>query len=227
MPVKGILFDLDDTLFDCTGQLTGPARRRAAAIFQNALPHLNLEDLCQDQARLSDILGSSGAIEEIGRCHRLSKALVQQALEAYNRSKVEAITPFPDVPETLTKLHDQGLALALVTTGRPNRQRQKVHLLNLEGYFNEQQGTLILHDERQTPLKDDALRQAAQNLNLPFQHLLAVGDKLDSEIAAANRLGLTTVRIRHGRQKNRPPQTQEEHPDHEIDRISDLLTLLI
>ena len=227
MPVKGILFDLDDTLFDCTDQLTGPARLRASTVFQDAHPHLSLDDLSQDQARLADTLGSTGAIEEIGRAHCLPKTLVQQALEAYNRNEVEAITPFPDVPETLTKLSEQGLALALVTTGRPDRQRRKVHLLHLESYFSEQQGTLILHDYLQTPLKDDAIRQAAQNLNLPFQHLLAVGDKLDAEIAAANRLGLTTVRIRHGRQKDRSPQTLEERPDHEIDRISDLLTLLI
>ncbi len=224
--IEGVIFDLDDTLFDCTGQLTGPARRRAAEYLGAAVPSLNPDALCRLQADLAPEFGSGGAIREIGRRYSLSPPLIEQALQDYNRDAVESISPFPDAPESLAELRQRGYRLSLVTTGRPDRQRRKVHLLNLTRYFHEDDGTLILHDDRHDPLKDASLQRAATGLNLPASRLLSVGDKLDAEIAASNRLGMTTARLRHSRQKDRPPRTPEEHPDYEIDRISDLLHIL-
>ena len=224
--IGGVIFDLDDTLFDCTGQLTGPARRRAAEEMAGALSSLSVGEICSLQADLSAAFGSSGAIREIGRQHPLPPHIVEGALRAYNREAVESISPFPDVPEALAELRKRGYRLSLVTTGRPDRQRRKVRLLGLGRHFDEARGTLLLHDDRQDPLKDASLRRAADRLDLPAHRILSVGDKLDAEIAASNRLGMATARLRHGRQKDRLPRTPEERPHYEIDRISDLLTIL-
>ncbi len=226
MGIKAVIFDLDDTLFDCTGQLTEPARRRAAEQLADAIPTLSVEALRRLQARLADEHGSGGAIREIGRRYCLPPSHIEGALRAYNRSEVEAISPFTDVPETLAELRRRGYRLSLVTTGRPDRQRRKIHLLGLHPFFNEAHATLVLHDDCREPLKDAALQRATVLLALPPPQVLSVGDKLDAEIAASNRLHLATARLRHGRQKHRLPQTPEERPDYEIDRISDLLHIL-
>ena len=224
--VKGILFDLDDTLFDCTGQLTHSARQRAAQTIVTKEPTLAVADLIQAQETLSQTLGSGGALQEIGHQHNLSEALIKSAREAYNRDVAEDITPFPDTLKTLTELEKRGYKLTLVTSGRPNRQRRKVDQLNLNHFFNEKSGTLHLHDDHINPDKTPYLQQAAQQLNLPPENLLAVGDKLTAEISAANTLGMITARIRHGRQKDRVPQTPSEKPHFEIDTLSELLTYL-
>ena len=223
--MKGIIFDLDDTLFDCTGQLTQPARRRAARILASAHPDLAIETACQQQEALAQTHEFSEAIRVIGGRYGISPRIVQRALDAYNSSKVEAIAPFPDVPATLATLVRRGYALAMVTAGIPDRQRAKVNLLGLGDYFSETDNTLILCDTRKTD-KGPCLAQAAKTLALPHGQILCVGDKLTEEIAAANALGMTTVRMRHGRQKHRSPQTPIEHPDSEIDRISQVLSLL-
>lgn len=224
--IKGILFDLDDTLFDCTGQLTHTARHRAAQTIISEVPDLTIPDLIAAQETLSQTLGSGGALQEIGRQHNLSKPLIERAREAYNLDVVEEITPFPDTHKTLLQLEKRGYKLTLVTSGRPNRQRRKVEQLNLVPYFNENNGTLHLHDDHINTDKTPFLKQAAQQLDIPHANLLAVGDKLTAEIAAANTLGMVTARIRHGRQKDRVPQTPAEHPNIEIDTLSELLTLL-
>ena len=224
--IRGIIFDLDDTLFDCTGQLTQPARRRAAQILASAHPDLSIEIGYQQQVLLSQTRGSSEAIRILGTQYNIPANIVERALNAYNPPNVEAITPFPDVLPTLATLVQRGYQLALVTSGNPDRQRQKVRLLDLCNYFIEADNTLILHDDRKSDNKEPSLTLAAKSLSLPHVQILCVGDKLTDEIATAKTLGMTTVRMRHGRQKNRKPQTPSEQPDIEIDRISQLPPLL-
>ena len=224
--IRGIIFDLDDTLFDCTGQLTQPARRRAAQILASAHPHLSIETGYQQQVLLSQTHGSSEAIRLLGAQYNIPSNIVERALNAYNPHNVEAITPFPDVPPTLAILVQRSYQLTLVTSGNPDRQREKIRLLDLCDYFSEANNTLILHDDRKSNDKTPSLTQASKALSLPHAQILCVGDKLTDEIATAKTLGMVTVRMRHGRQKNRKPQTPSEQPDIEIDRISQLLSLL-
>ncbi len=223
---RGIIFDLDDTLFDCTGQLTQPARHRAAQILASAHPDLSIETGYQQQVSLSQTHGSSEAIRILGTQYNIPANIVERALNAYNPRIVETITLFPDVLPTLATLVQRDYQLALVTSGNPDRQREKVRLLGLCDYFSEADNTLILHDAGKSSDKTPSLTQAAKALSLPHAHILCVGDKLTDEIATAKTLGMTTARMRHGRQKSRKPQTPLEQPDIEIDRISQLLSLL-
>ena len=224
--IRGIIFDLDDTLFDCTGQLTQPARRRTAQIFASAHPDLSIETGYRQQVLLSQTHGSSEAIRILGTQYNIPPNIIEKALNAYNPRTVEAITPFPDVLPTLATLVQRGYQIALVTSGNPDRQREKVRLLGLCDYFGEADNTLILHDDQKSSDKQPSLAQAAKALSLPHAQILCIGDKLTDEIATAKTLGMTTVHMRHGRQKNRKPQTHTEKPDIEIDRISQLLSLL-
>lgn len=224
-PVRGIIFDLDDTLFDCTGQLTGPARRRAANVISD-IAGSDPEALCAAQAELADTLGSSGAIRALGQQYHLPESVIERALAAYNTHAVETIAPFPDVFSTLAELARRAYALSIVTSGNPDRQRQKIHLLGLTPFFDETHGALVIHDDRQTADKTPFLQQAARLMRLSCDAIMSVGDKLDAEIAASNRLGMTTVRFVHGRQKNRVPQTPDERPDFEIHALSKLLDIL-
>ncbi|MBT3601747.1 MAG: HAD hydrolase-like protein [Candidatus Latescibacteria bacterium] len=224
--IRGIIFDLDDTLFDCTGQLTDAARKRAAKVIVSEISTLNSESLVHAQETRSVTLGSAGALIDIGQTHNLPTDLIDRARAAYNIEASECISPFPDTHSTLSQLFQRGYKLALVTSGNPGRQRRKIDQLDLASYFSESNQTLLLHDDQISNDKAPFIQQAAHNLTLPPDALLAVGDKLDAEISAANSLGMLTVRIRHGRQKNRIPQTQAEHPDFEIDKLSEILMLL-
>ena len=225
MAIRGVIFDLDDTLYDCSGQLTDPARRRAAKCLSRQST-LSPSELFSLQSDLAGELGSADAIREIGRREQLPGDIIESALKAYNRDVAESITPFEDTPSTLDELCDRGYKLALVTTGTPNRQRQKIQQLDFAKYFSESDGTLVIHDDRLLPDKGPALATTGANLDLSFDQILAVGDKLDAEISAANKLGMVTARFLHGRQKNRVPKTKDERPDHSLENISDLLKIL-
>ena len=91
-PISGVIFDLDDTLFDCTGLLTVPARERAASILA---PHTDISEdgLTALQTELVHEMGSSDAIRTIGQQFSLPPEIIAQALAAYNRDDVPEIAP--------------------------------------------------------------------------------------------------------------------------------------
>jgi FMN phosphatase YigB (HAD superfamily) len=224
--IRAVIFDLDDTLFDCTGLLTEPARERAADVLALRIPHMSRNQLLERQIALSDECGSIGAINALGQEHGLPRIDIEKALEAYNRPEVESIRPFSDTQSTLEALRNRGVQMLVVTSGRPQRQKQKVQSLGLDSFFNEDSGTIFYHDDLLNPCKDSTLRSALSHLDIPPDEVLSVGDKLDSEIAASNRLGMVTARMLHGRQKALEPTDSDQRADHEINHLSDLLNLI-
>ena len=224
--IRAVVFDLDDTLFDCTGLLTDPARKRTAESLALKIPRLTEQQLFDRQIELSIEHGSSEALEILGREHGLAEMDIHEAVEIYNRPEVENIHPFPDTLPTLQKLLERNLNMVVVTSGRPERQWQKVQNLGLDSFFNSESGTIYYHDDRLEPRKDLTLRAALSFLQIEPKHVASVGDKLDSEIAASNRLGMFTVRMLHGRQKAFRPAERDQHPDHVIGNLSELLSLI-
>ena len=222
--IRGVIFDLDDTLFDCTGLLTEPARERAAAILHEHHPNTPITDLVDEQSDLSNRVGSTQAIRDIGLKHQLSPDVIESATNAYNQDAVGPIEPFPEAPRTIEALLARNVRVSLVTTGRKNRQIAKVQALGLSGFFDL--GTnLFIHEPSTHPDKTPVLITAQESMNLEAPEILSVGDKLDADVAVGNRLGFITARFRHGRQKDLDPGTADEHPNHDLQNLSQILDL--
>jgi len=120
--IKAIIFDLDDTLYDCSGSLVDAARRRAArAMVEAGLP------CTEEQAyRLQvDLTARHGpryrVFDHLAERFGMGSELVEAALRAYNRDEVEDIKPFPDVVSTLRNLRAQGY------TGHQGPLRRDLH----------------------------------------------------------------------------------------------------
>src|SRR5208282_673278 len=96
--IKAILFDLDDTLYDCSGSLVDAARRRAAkAMVEAGLPCAE-EEAYRFQVDLTARHGPSYRVfDQLAERYGKGREFVEAALRAYNRSEVEDIHPFPDV----------------------------------------------------------------------------------------------------------------------------------
>ncbi|MDP7133251.1 MAG: hypothetical protein QF437_22335, partial [Planctomycetota bacterium] len=70
--IKAILFDLDDTLYDCTGSLVEVARRRAARALIGAGLQMSLEEAYSLQVKLQEAHGPRfNVFERIAENHGL------------------------------------------------------------------------------------------------------------------------------------------------------------
>ena len=180
---KAIIFDLDDTLYDCTGALVDAARKRAAkAMVEAGLP-CDEEEAYALQKELADRHGPNYPVfDRIAEQYELGPRIIELALKAYNRDEVEDITPFPDVVSTLRNLRTQGYMLFLVTSGVHERQQRKIDLLGLEPYFDE---TIVNDSEIGSGLEACFTDLMARH-GLAPQECVAVGDRIHAEIRIAN-----------------------------------------
>ena len=133
--IKAIIYDLDDTLYDCTNTLVDAARKRAAkAMIKDGLP-LTEEQAYKRIIETEKKYGKRANIfEKICDELNIDRKIGEKGLDAYNADIVEDIKLFPDVLSTLNKL--RGLKHILLTTGRKSRQKLKIKKLGIQNKFD-------------------------------------------------------------------------------------------
>ena len=141
--IKALIFDLDDTLYDCTGSLVEAARQRAAAAMVEAGLPMTVDEGVRLQGELTDRYGPRYTVfNRIAEKYGLGEEFVSAAMAAYNSDEVESIEPFPDVAPTLRRLRIQGYQVFLVTAGVHARQQKKIDRL---GIRNEECAMWVTH----------------------------------------------------------------------------------
>ena len=221
--IKAILFDLDDTLYDCTGSLVEVARRRAARALIDSGLQMSLQEAYDLQIKLQEAHGPRfNVFERIAENHGLDDSAIHHALEAYHSDEVEGVKLFDDVEQTLQTLRDEGFKLALISTGVHNRQEKKVELLGLKPYFDH----IEINDSERGYLTQQVFEHVLSRFGVRGDEAVVVGDRIYSELRIGKTYGMTTVQMLHGRFKDLIPETTEERPDYQISRISELTNVL-
>ncbi len=221
--MKAIIFDLDDTLYDCTGSLLEASRKRAAKAMVNAGLPCTEEEAYLMQKELSEKHGPYYHVfNEISITFNMGHELVRSALKAYNANEVSNIQLFPDVVPTLIKLAKEKYKLFLMSTGIYERQHKKIELLNLKPYFDE----IIINDQEVGLLMEDCFEAILRKYSLSPQNVVVVGDRVRGELRIAKSKGMVTVQMLHGRFKNETAYDHSNKPDYKIKRFFQLPTLL-
>jgi uncharacterized cofD-like protein len=221
--MKAIIFDLDDTLYDCTGSLLEASRKRAAKVMVEAGLPCTEEEAYLMQKELSEKYGPYYLVfNEMAKKFGCSDNFVDSALKAYNSNEVSDIKLFPDVIPTLKKLALEKYKLFLLTIGIHERQQKKIELLKLEPYFDE----IIINDQEVGLLMDDCFEEIVKKYALNPRNVVAVGDRVRAELRIAKSLGMVTVQMLHGRFKVESASDDSNKPDYKIKRIFQLSTVL-
>ncbi len=227
--IRGIIFDLDDTLFDIT-ELVHQARREACkAMIDAGLPSQSIEKTYSTLRHIVHLRGSNYAdhFGQLCRAYgtRPNPRIIAAGRVAYHNVKMSQLTLYPKTRELLTSLVKQGTLLALVTRGIPLKQWEKILRLELAEFFD----TILVVDAGRNKRKRDAYehvlkRWAKQRANK--QNIMCVGNKLDDDIAEANRLGLVSVRVLQGKHKRDVPKNKIQEARYSLQKVSDLGRLL-
>jgi putative hydrolase of the HAD superfamily len=112
--------------------------------------------------------------------------------EAFAESRWERMDLFPGVREALTRLRERGIPLALVTNGDRRQQRRKIERYDLARFFD----IVVIEGEFGVGKPDEAVyRHVLGALAVPAIAAWMVGDHLDWDVAAPQRLGLRAAWI--------------------------------
>ncbi len=221
--MKAIIFDLDDTLYDCTGSLLEASRKRAAkTMVKNGIPCTE-EEAYLMQKELSEKHGPYYLVfDEIAKRFDKDKEFIDHALKAYNSNEVSDIKLFPGVISTLKELALEKYKLLLLTTGIHERQQKKVDLLNLKPYFDE----IIINDQDVGLLMEDCFESIIKKYELNPRNVVAVGDRARLELRIAKSMGMVTVQMLQGRFKVESAYDDLTKPDYKIKKLFQLPTVL-
>ncbi len=213
---KAILFDLDNTLCtfvdakraacDAVIELTGTGS--AEDLFSYFLrPKYNFED----HAHITDYLQDIGIY---------SKNLAEEAGEIYDTVKLDTITLYPGVPETLDILTESGVEIAVVTDAASTQAELRMHRLGIDSQF-----PVLVTPDRSGQRKPNhaSFLMAMDQVQSKPSETWVVGDSLRREIAPGLELGLTTVFAQYGDWLQ--IEMPEIKPHHVLDRFEDLMNL--
>lgn len=222
MTRRALVFDLDDTLMDTHGQLVMGAHLQACAAMRRAGLDVPLEELMATRLRLL----REQPREEINALlaeHYGSddRNVVQAGFDTYFNPEITELDPFPGVPELLAEL-GRSYQLFLVTSGFRPAQEKKVKTLGIDSHFRE----IVYVPADQPNGKHAAFIRLQQDHGCDFADMIVIGDRINNEIAAGNRLGCPTIWLRHGEFSHLEPEGPEEQPTLIADRISRLPELL-
>jgi len=221
-----VLFDLDDTLYDCMGQRVVAAHRNASRTLAAAGLPASADQILK--LRLA-ALEADPRLEfvdlEVGRQlgAPLSDTLREASQAAYFATPVGRLRLFPGARDLLRSLKRRGVRNFIVSFGDPDTQRAKVAALGLDRESSVE--NIFYADRARALTKEEVFRSILRSVESDPARVLVVGDRPASEIRAGKGLGMHTVRLRHGEFAVQEPASEMERADFEIKKLTALRQL--
>jgi len=231
--IKALILDLDNTLWDTTGQLVRKAQ--IEALKEMAKKGLPIKQ--SEAAKTRDFLIrkygqhvniTTKAIEHFGLYRKDRKKAEKIRLighHKYHTINIGKITPFRDTIPTLKKLKKQNKKIILLSYGVPKQQNAKITELGIRRYFDR----IVFDATIGRSNKKIHIRKIVQWLkkkNIGKNEILLVGDYIKSEIEGGKRLGLKTARMVHGRYSKLKPENRWQRTDYRIRKIKEILRIV-
>lgn len=231
---RGILFDLDDTIISAYAHSERAWRKVTAKFGEHLAPHdhgvvavainTNAREFWSDPARHKHWRHRlQEAREHIVRTALTplsppSEDLVVAIAARFTALRDEEMHLFPGAIDTLMELRNRGVRLALITNGDAETQRKKIVRFDLAPHFEHIQ---IEGEHGFGKPEERAYRHALGALKLTPADVWMVGDNLEWEVAAPQRLGIYS--IWHDRERTGLPAGTTIRPDRIIIELAELL----
>jgi len=237
---RAILFDLDDTLLQAYGrpdaawlavceefapellplspaQVAEAIAAFARKFWADADRH-RVWRLQLGAARREIVAGSLALLAQAGRAVP-STNVARRLADRFSAYRDEQTRVFPDAHQVVDALKARGVLLALVTNGAGEAQRAKIERFDLMRRFDHIQ----IEGEQGFGKPDErAYIHAMRGLGVEAPETWMVGDNLEWEIAAPQRLGIYAIWC-DTTGEGLPPQTTIR-PDRIIRTLSELLS---
>ena len=224
--ITTVIFDLDDTLYDCFRQRVQLAHRHAAEAMVKAGVGATVSEVFKVRMAAFKKDPHLQFIDD-AVCRRFKVANPQLAQmrsrAAYFSTPVGKLTLFPASRRVLRTLARRGVRNFIVSFGDPETQHAKVRALGLEGEKSVKK--IFYADTGKLMTKESIFQVIQKHQEKDPRRILVVGDRPSSEIKAGRSLGFHTVRLQHGEFATLEAVGAEETADRTIHSIAEVLKL--
>jgi putative hydrolase of the HAD superfamily len=215
--IAGVVFDLDDTLFDHPGAVLAGVRAWAGTLGPTSLAPSEVDALwCalelrhyqryvdglvsyqgQRRARTSDFLVGLGiALPRDTDPPNEPVETLDTMFNGYLAAYTTAWQAYDDAIPTLHRVRDGGLAVAVLTNGDEAQQNAKLRATGLLDLCGPVLASSALPAAKPSKVAYDAV---CETLDLSADQLLMVGDNLDVDVLGARAAGFHAVHLDRSR----------------------------
>jgi len=227
-----ILFDIDDTLYSTTAFAIDARRNAILAMIHQGL------DIGEEEGvrELTEVVAEFTSnydehldrlLDRLGPTHwggRNPAVLIAAGVVAYHQTKERQLRPLPDAVVLLRSLHQAKVRTGILSAGLRVKQAEKLVRLGVLPWLDP--GAIFFSDQLGVSKPNPKIyAKAAEALKIPPARILYVGDRPETDVAPARRVGLKTVHFRgaHGRYSDSPASPPA---DHEVELLTDLKPIL-
>lgn len=222
--INAIIFDLDNVLYDEKDYFT--AAYREIAKFLATLCELSeqaiYEKLLMDLQKKTSMYPRlfNDLLSEL----RLNATLLPEILNIYAHAKPN-LRPYAGVKKMLRSLRRKKVKLALITNGCVETQKNKIHLLRLEQYFDVICYAREVAGSAEKP-NPEVYRKVLERLGAKAEETLCIGDNPYTDFWGAKKLGMQTLRLLNGEFKG-VRLSKEYEADKCVPSVNELISLLL
>jgi putative hydrolase of the HAD superfamily len=220
--IKGILFDLDNTLVDFMKMKNSSVEAAADAMIDAGLDMpkdkiLKELFLIYEREGIEHQFTFDKFLEE--RFDYVDYKILASGINAYRRQRLASLVTYPHVQTTLLELIRRGIRLGVVSDAPKLQGWLRLVQLGLQHMFDP----VVTFDDTgiRKPAPEPFLK-GLEGLRLQPEECLMVGDWDARDIIGAKALGMKTAFARYGDNFN----TGASHADYELKSIKDLLSLI-
>lgn len=214
---KGALFDMDNTLYnfvdakiaacdsvvELIGYGDGMELLRYFLQKGNGYEnHNNIRDYMQDQEVWDE-------------------ELYKQACISYEDVKLNSIRLYPGVEETLEKLGDSGMKMAVVTDAESSQAEKRLKKTKISPHFECVITPNISGNRKPNP---ETFLMALEKLKIQTKEAFVIGDSLKRDVEPCNNLGITTIFAKYGDWTGTPFPSIK--PDYIVGNFSEILSII-
>lgn len=182
--LKAVIFDLDDTLYSEKEYVRSGYQKIAEVIPE-------VQDAAEKLWKLFE--AKKPAIDELLRQENIQSDEIKQLCLLAYRHQIPDIHLYDGVAEMLAELRKQGVKLGIITDGRPEGQRAKLQVLELENMVDH----VIVTDEfggpefrKPNPI---AFQTMKEKLDVEYKTMCYVGDNIKKDFISPEKLGMKSI----------------------------------
>jgi putative hydrolase of the HAD superfamily len=219
--MKGILFDLDNTLIDWATMKHKACDAALTAMIDAGLKmtHSNAKKILFEMYEKYGIENQTIFNKFLKKINgQIDYRILSEGIAAYRIAKNELLIPYPLVRETLQELTLKKIKLGIVSDAPRMNAWMRLAEMQLCKYFDI---VITLDDTNEFKPSPKGFKKALNSLGLNAKEVMFVGDNPERDIKGANALGLTTVLAKYGQVFK-----GKEKADFEINNISELINIV-
>ena len=222
LPIKGVIFDLDNTLLDFMKMKEVAVKSAIRGMIEAGLE-------ADERESFKDIIS---IYEEFGWENQkvfdvfLNKSIgyvdnkfLAAGIVAYRRAREANLLAYPNVNRTLVNLTKLGIKLAVVSDAPSREAWMRIYYLNLYHFFD---AVITFDDSGERKPSSIPFEMALKKLKLKPQDSLMIGDWPDRDVVGAKQIGMRTAFAVYGDTFG----TKYSGADWDIQDISEIITII-